>query len=107
MLGRKSCTTVKRRRKYKSEVDRFGISSGAGVFLLTIPNDAVIKDIMLYRPYTRGETITVKIFDDSNLLSTYDLLTNKLSSINLKVGGLVPCTVASETIEKIVVFYEI
>ena len=103
MLGSRSCS-----KTYLSiEVDRFGVTVGEAIFMIVLPKNATLKDILLYRPYTPAETLEVKIYDnDSNLKATYNLLTNRIKPINLRVGELVTCSVKSETVKKIFVFYE-
>ena len=95
---------------YTTEVSQsFVDTKGSGVFITAFPRNSLIKDIILYRPYTSGEELKVEFFNDTseNELTKEGLLTNKLHTINLPVSGMVICAVYSDSVEKIFVIYEL
>jgi hypothetical protein len=76
------------------------------LFVPVIPRGGMIMDIILYRPYGPGETVTVEIFnDDSNRVGVFTVETNKLHPINLAVEGIVPIQVSAD-IEELVLLYK-
>jgi hypothetical protein len=70
------------------------------------PRNSTIKDILLYRPYTPGETVRVEVLDqDSERLGVYQVMTNKMHSVYLPAGGQVVFLVSTD-VEELVVFYK-
>jgi hypothetical protein len=62
---------------------------------------------MIYRPYTPGEDLTVRFYnDDSVLVLTKLVTTNKLHRINLSVSGIAVCEVVSTNAPHFVIVYE-
>ena len=93
---------------YTNEVNQsFVDTKGSGVFITAFPRNSLIKDIILYQPYTSGEELKVEFFNEVNELTKEGLLTNKLHTINLPVSGMVICAVCSDSVEKIFVIYEL
>ena len=108
MEGHKSGSKSKYKHLYRLEVDQLKLTSQReGVFVISVPQNSMIKEILLYRPFTRSETVVVKFHIDDSPKSTFNLRTNKLHTINVRIEGMVFFTVASETIEKIIIFYEL
>ena len=109
MYGTNKISKKKVQRPHKIVLNSVMDNFGENTFLPVFPREAVIKDILFYRPYETNENIIISFYriNDTGqdlLLRKDGLITNELHRVNLEVSGMIKCVVSTEDI-KLVIFY--